>query len=245
RTSGSKTKSTAVTTSTRNPAGCAVNHRHPDPSSKKSTASSKAVSNKIGQALRARFGSDIFSTNEKKKTKKESDTIKIGFDDDVDLMAVAESGGDLMNDSSDDGGSDNNNPQKKKSATTAAKKVVNSAKAVVIVNNANTGRRDPTMGGAREWRTFMTSDVGKMQDNANDRELMDLLQTSKLIEDFNASELFGKDRRKYLENKLHELGAKKSTQPQNALPGPPQNDQSRRKANATTTHESQGIGNVS
>ncbi|KAJ3021410.1 UNVERIFIED_CONTAM: hypothetical protein HDU68_009634 [Siphonaria sp. JEL0065] len=264
----------------------------PTPPSKKSVTSAQTTS-KIGQALAAKFGSDMFSGEKQKKFARTRPAVKEeavvatretatsideddsddddasiisdqdGFDDDLDLMAAAESR-EFDQDSEDDSGNETQHDAddmeldqllscigqtstSKKSAddqsnaTTKKKKpapkVVNSAKAVVIVNNENAGRRDPTIGGAREWRSFMTSDVTKMltepkpkppqtkeeeeqdkQDDANDRELMDLLQTSKLIEDFNASELFGKDRRKYMENKLLELGAKKG--PNQKMPFP-------------------------
>ncbi|TPX51881.1 hypothetical protein CcCBS67573_g09992 [Chytriomyces confervae] len=111
----------------------------------------------------------------------------------------------------------------------ASVKAVNSAAAVVVFNDANVGKRDPSLGGAREWRTFMASDVSKLtaepkpkppmsaedeelekKDDENDRELLDLIRSSKLIEDFTASELTGRERRSYLEKKMIDLGAKKA-----------------------------------
>ncbi|TPX52800.1 hypothetical protein CcCBS67573_g09800, partial [Chytriomyces confervae] len=111
----------------------------------------------------------------------------------------------------------------------ASVKAVNSAAAIVVFNDANVGKRDPSLGGAREWRTFMASDVSKLtaepkpkapmsaedeelekKDDENDRELMDLIRSSKLIEDFTASELTGRERRSYLEKKMIDLGAKKA-----------------------------------
>ncbi|KAI8851244.1 hypothetical protein BC829DRAFT_129582 [Chytridium lagenaria] len=46
------------------------------------------------------------------------------------------------------------------------------------------------------------------EDDKNDKELMDLLKSSRLLEDFAASELTGKDRREYLEKKITEIGGK-------------------------------------
>ncbi|KAJ3193662.1 hypothetical protein HK101_004402 [Irineochytrium annulatum] len=83
----------------------------------------------------------------------------------------------------------------------------------------------------REKRAFMAADIRKMmeadtvkqaanpnvtkeeaeldkEDDRNDRELMELLKGSRLLEDFTASQLEGKDRRKYTERRLVELGAK-------------------------------------
>ena len=46
------------------------------------------------------------------------------------------------------------------------------------------------------------------EDDDHDRELMDILQSSKLIEQIQSSELHGRERLKYQERKLEELGAK-------------------------------------
>ncbi|KAJ3231621.1 hypothetical protein HDU78_007603, partial [Chytriomyces hyalinus] len=170
------------------------------------------------------------------------------FDDDLDLAALSKTPGfELDLDDDDDIELEKLLQAKPISATTssisvsatrnnAAKKgklssvkAVNSAAAVVVFNDANVGKRDPSLGGAREWRTFMASDVSKLtaepkpkapmsaedeelekKDDENDRELMDLIRSSKLIEDFTASELTGRERRSYLEKKMIDLGAKKA-----------------------------------
>ncbi|KAI8619589.1 hypothetical protein BC830DRAFT_1103582 [Chytriomyces sp. MP71] len=117
------------------------------------------------------------------------------------------------------------------------KEAVNSADAVVVGFDPTVGKREARAGGARERRAFMTSDVSKLtaepkpkapvteeeekqekEDDANDRDLMDLLKSSRLLEDFAASELTGKDRRKHLEQKLIDLGAKKLSNPKAPFP---------------------------
>ncbi|KAJ3236431.1 hypothetical protein HDU81_010814 [Chytriomyces hyalinus] len=172
------------------------------------------------------------------------------FDDDLDLAALSKTPGFELNLDDDDDielekllqtkpiPSSAPSPSVSVSASrkNAAKKgklmsakAVNSAAAVVVFNDANVGKRDPSLGGAREWRTFMASDVSKLtaepkpkapmsaedeelekKDDENDRELMDLIRSSKLIEDFTASELTGRERRSYLEKKMIDLGAKKA-----------------------------------
>ncbi len=46
------------------------------------------------------------------------------------------------------------------------------------------------------------------EDDIHDKELMDLIKTTQLINDYTASELVGKDRRKDLQSKLAELAGK-------------------------------------
>ena len=53
------------------------------------------------------------------------------------------------------------------------------------------------------------SDAEEEDDERNDKELMDILKTANLIEQYRASELTGKDRIKYQQKKLVELGGKK------------------------------------
>ncbi|KAJ3344183.1 hypothetical protein HDU83_005312 [Entophlyctis luteolus] len=124
---------------------------------------------------------------------------------------------------------------------TRKKLVVNNSAAVVVSAVDTVGRKAHDAiwaGGTREWRAFMASDVSKMNpkpskvessrtkeereqdkdDDAKDKELMDLLRTSKLIEEFNDEQLFGKDRRKRFEEKLFDLGAKKPSAPKVPFP---------------------------
>ncbi|KAI8811682.1 hypothetical protein BJ742DRAFT_796901 [Cladochytrium replicatum] len=96
---------------------------------------------------------------------------------------------------------------------------------VVVFNDSH--RSTTTKLSKSEWKKFMTSDITKMtttkpvsekqaarnaqqdrEDDENDRNLMELLKTSKLIEQFNAEHLEGKDRKAYLMKKMVHLGAK-------------------------------------
>ncbi|KAJ3377028.1 hypothetical protein HDU92_008687 [Lobulomyces angularis] len=54
-------------------------------------------------------------------------------------------------------------------------------------------------------------DETEKEDRKNDRELKEMIANSKLIEEYTASELYGKDRRLYLKNKLAELGGRPET----------------------------------
>ncbi|KAJ3198961.1 hypothetical protein HDU82_000833 [Entophlyctis luteolus] len=115
---------------------------------------------------------------------------------------------------------------------TRKKLVVNNSAAVVVSAVDTVGRKAHDAiwaGGTREWRAFMASDVSKMNpkpskvessrtkeereqdkdDDAKDKELMDLLHDE---------QLFGKDRRKRFEEKLFDLGAKKPSAPKVPFP---------------------------
>ncbi|KAI8829913.1 hypothetical protein BJ741DRAFT_370299 [Chytriomyces cf. hyalinus JEL632] len=197
-------------------------------------ATEQVVSSKVDRKVRESDDDDVSENND--------------FDDDLDLAALSKTPGfELDLDDEDDielekllqakpissaPSSISVSATRKNSAKRgklASVKAVNSAAAVVVFNDANVGKRDPSLGGAREWRTFMASDVSKLtaepkpkppmsaedeelekKDDENDRELMDLIRSSKLIEDFTASELTGRERRSYLEKKMIDLGAKKA-----------------------------------
>ncbi|TPX72117.1 hypothetical protein SpCBS45565_g00719 [Spizellomyces sp. 'palustris'] len=96
----------------------------------------------------------------------------------------------------------------------------------VVVFQDTSAQRSAPVGSKGDWKTFMSSNISKLsgegkptnltkeeadqeeQDNQHDRDLMELLKTTKLIEEYNASQLAGTDRRKYMQEKLVELGAK-------------------------------------
>ncbi|CAG8569259.1 10_t:CDS:2 [Funneliformis caledonium] len=76
-----------------------------------------------------------------------------------------------------------------------------------------------------EWKSFMISKMNEKSqissapkvikeleeeriNKKNDKELEELLKTTKLLEKYTAEQLTGKDRRKYNERKMFELGAK-------------------------------------
>ncbi|RKO91951.1 hypothetical protein BDK51DRAFT_25749 [Blyttiomyces helicus] len=94
---------------------------------------------------------------------------------------------------------------------------------VVVFND--TSVRKEGRGSKIEWKSFMSSNINKIstvaatskgiskedaaqdaEDDQHDRDLMDLLKATKLVEQFTASELTGKDRIKYQQQKLIELG---------------------------------------
>ncbi|KAJ3415157.1 hypothetical protein HDV05_005437 [Chytridiales sp. JEL 0842] len=129
--------------------------------------------------------------------------------------------------------SSNKEKQKRKLVSSAP---VSSSTAEVVVFQ-ETGRREPT-GSKYDYKTFMSSDITKLtgdkkkpetpitkeeadqdrEDDMHDRELMDLLKSSRLIDDIAASELTGKDRRAHLSSRLIELGAKPSKAPKAPFP---------------------------
>ncbi|KAJ3245074.1 hypothetical protein HK104_007989, partial [Borealophlyctis nickersoniae] len=94
---------------------------------------------------------------------------------------------------------------------------------VVVFNDTSVGRQEAPRSKA-DWKAFMSSEIKKVsgevkrrkitreeaqqdaEDDQHDRELMDLLKTTKLVEQYTSSELTGADRRKYLEKKVVELG---------------------------------------
>ena len=51
------------------------------------------------------------------------------------------------------------------------------------------------------------------EDDQNDKELMDILKTTKLINDYTSADLVGKERRTYLQQRMVELGAKDAFKP--------------------------------
>ncbi|RIA96507.1 hypothetical protein C1645_754916 [Glomus cerebriforme] len=76
-----------------------------------------------------------------------------------------------------------------------------------------------------EWKSFMSHKISKVNEKPqmslsknvtaeeeinkkNDKELEELLKTTKLLEKYTTEQLTGKDRRKYNEQKMFELGAK-------------------------------------
>ncbi|KAI9364481.1 hypothetical protein DFJ73DRAFT_809653 [Zopfochytrium polystomum] len=67
--------------------------------------------------------------------------------------------------------------------------------------------------GVQKKKTAVTAEEEKQdrEDDAHDKELMDLLKTSRLIEELTTAELSGKSRRKHLSWKLLELGAEART----------------------------------
>ncbi|KAJ3106000.1 hypothetical protein HDU97_007184 [Phlyctochytrium planicorne] len=109
---------------------------------------------------------------------------------------------------------------------------------VVVFSETKLDRLD--MPDAREKRAFLSSDINKLvndgtktkpytslskeeeeqdkSDDKNDRELMQLLKSSRLLEDIAISENDGKDRRAFLERKMIELGAKDLKKHQKAPP---------------------------
>ncbi|KAJ3045640.1 hypothetical protein HDV00_007764 [Rhizophlyctis rosea] len=109
----------------------------------------------------------------------------------------------------------------------------NGAAPVVVVFNDTSSTRKETSGNASDWRAFMSDKVKLVagerpkpriskkeaeqdaEDDQNDRDLMDLLKTTKLVEQYTADELVGKDRRKYNQQKVVELGGK-APKPQKA-----------------------------
>ncbi|KAJ3207447.1 ER degradation-enhancing alpha-mannosidase-like protein 2 [Dinochytrium kinnereticum] len=98
-----------------------------------------------------------------------------------------------------------------------------SAKVVVFDDSSAAGKANGMS--SYEKRVFMSSDVSKLfndgtkklsteeeeqekEDDNHDRELMDLIKSTRLLEEFTASELTGKDRRAFLEKKISDLGGK-------------------------------------
>ena len=80
---------------------------------------------------------------------------------------------------------------------------------------------------AKDFHSFMSSKISKItniqappkklnkeqenqerQDKQNDKELFNLLQSSKLIQEYTSTELFGNDRRKHIEKKMADLGGR-------------------------------------
>ncbi|GAB5588288.1 hypothetical protein Unana1_03188 [Umbelopsis nana] len=102
------------------------------------------------------------------------------------------------------------------------------AKGPEVVVFADTPKKIVTGTSKAEYKAFMSSKVSKMEapplpppksakeleeeeeNLAHDRELKELLATSKLLEEYEMEEMTGKERRKYNMNKLETLGVKKS-----------------------------------
>ncbi|KAJ3303607.1 hypothetical protein HDV03_003684 [Kappamyces sp. JEL0829] len=115
---------------------------------------------------------------------------------------------------------------------------------VVVFDQSAAGQPAGSTKSKREWKAFMSSSIksvaGRKQtavltkqeeeqdrlDDQHDKELMDLLQTTQLVRDYGvlaaltlaSSELSGKDRRKYIQARLVELGGKPAKLPKVSLP---------------------------
>ncbi|KAJ3082634.1 hypothetical protein HK102_001543, partial [Quaeritorhiza haematococci] len=110
---------------------------------------------------------------------------------------------------------------------------------VVVFSETGTSSSSSSKKSKADWSAFMSSDINKVagderaakrrkmtaaekkqeqEDDENDRELMDLLKTSQLIEKYTAEDLTGKERRKYYQQKLIELGGKPAKRPKTSLP---------------------------
>jgi hypothetical protein len=85
----------------------------------------------------------------------------------------------------------------------------------------------PTKGSGnskQEWKQFMSSKVSKLsavpqsqtltttkedeEDDAHDREIMDMMQASNLVKQYTASELTGRDRLRYMKSQIEELSGR-------------------------------------
>lgn len=117
-------------------------------------------------------------------------------------------------------------------AHTNSKKVETIAQPEVVVFNDTSGR-STTKKSKQDWKQFMSSKVmdinGKKkvvqqkrtqeeidqdkEDDMNDQELMNILEATKLVENYAAQELTGEDLRRYKKRKLVELGIKESKAP--------------------------------
>lgn len=101
---------------------------------------------------------------------------------------------------------------------------------VVVFND--TGVRSNVKKSKQDWKQFMSSKVSDIngkkkpaqkltkaeidqdkEDDMNDQELMNILETTKLVENYAAQELTGEEMRKYKKRKLVELGIKESKGP--------------------------------
>ncbi|KAM3586997.1 hypothetical protein VKS41_002044 [Umbelopsis sp. WA50703] len=101
----------------------------------------------------------------------------------------------------------------------------------VVVFSDSTTKKTVTGTSKAEYKAFMSSKVSKMEappppppksvkeleeeeeNLAHDRELKELLATSKLLEEYELEEMTGKERRRHNMNKLETLGVKKSKAP--------------------------------
>ncbi|KAJ3032832.1 hypothetical protein HK097_005059, partial [Rhizophlyctis rosea] len=113
----------------------------------------------------------------------------------------------------------------KRGSISATPGSANAAGPTVVVFNDPSGRKESS-GTAADWRSFMSDKVKNVagerpkpkisrkeaeqdaEDDQHDRDLMDLLKTTKLVEQYTADELVGRDRRKYNQQKVIELGGK-------------------------------------
>ncbi|ORX88006.1 hypothetical protein BCR32DRAFT_288942 [Anaeromyces robustus] len=102
----------------------------------------------------------------------------------------------------------------------------------VVVFNDTSGR-STTKKSKQDWKQFMSSKVSDIngkkkvvqqkrtqeeidqdkEDDMNDQELMNILEATKLVENYAAQELTGEDLRRYKKRKLVELGIKESKAP--------------------------------
>ncbi|KAJ1555435.1 hypothetical protein HK096_010301 [Nowakowskiella sp. JEL0078] len=95
---------------------------------------------------------------------------------------------------------------------------------VVVFSDTSTSKNVGLVFNKREKRAFMSSKLTEQletkkpvstkeiaedeEDIKNNRELMDILKMSKLVEQFTADDLTGKARRNYIQQKITELGGK-------------------------------------
>ncbi|KAJ3125414.1 hypothetical protein HK098_000302 [Nowakowskiella sp. JEL0407] len=109
----------------------------------------------------------------------------------------------------------------------------NSKKEPEVVVFSEGPKVEDLMFSKREKRRFMSSKLKDMldtkkpvsskekaqddEDDKHDRELMDLLKVTKLVEQFTADDLTGNDRRNYMKRKVQELGGKAPKAPKASL----------------------------
>ncbi|CAI2180667.1 16559_t:CDS:2 [Funneliformis geosporum] len=99
---------------------------------------------------------------------------------------------------------------------------------IIVFNDSYLKKASKSGSNIIEWKSFMSAKVSKMNEKSqissatkiikeleeerinkqNDKELEELLKTTQLLEKYTAEYLTGKDRRKYNERKMFELGAK-------------------------------------
>ncbi|ORY06171.1 hypothetical protein LY90DRAFT_709219, partial [Neocallimastix californiae] len=115
----------------------------------------------------------------------------------------------------------------------ATTKKVETVKQPEVVVFNDTGIRSTTKKSKQDWKQFMSSKVMDInakkkvvqqkrtqeeidqdkEDDMNDQELMNILEATKLVENYAAQELTGEDLRRYKKRKLVELGIKESKAP--------------------------------
>jgi len=118
-------------------------------------------------------------------------------------------------------------------ATSKTVKKVEVVKQPEVVVFNDTSVRGSGKNSKQDWKQFMSSKVSDIngkkkvvqqkrtqeeidqdkEDDMNDQELMNILEATKLVENYAASELTGEDLRRYKKRKLVELGIKESKAP--------------------------------